>query len=149
MSMSQNNQKAFPLKPGLLGLGGVALALPASMLLLYVFSSIGWDVFTASLVLAGVNVVVAMTALVMACMVAPQGAMAVTVAFLAGGMARFVANLLAVVLLAVVMQVSYAWIVGLLALAYLPVLVMETAIVGRHLWQQDRGEMTNYTEAVA
>lgn len=91
----------------------------------------------ATLLMAGINWLAALAGAAMVAAVASKGAMAVVIAYFGGATVRFMLNLFTVVVLALVLTFDMEVIVVALAVAYLPLLLVEAGLIGWYLWQQD------------
>lgn len=97
----------------------------------------------ASALLVGINWLAAVAGIAMVAAVSSKGGLAVVVAYFGGAAVRFLLNLLTVVILSVVLSFELQVIVVALAAAYLPLLLVEAALIGWHLWQLDDTAQSN------
>ena len=130
-----SRQDAFPLLPAALALAGASL-LGLSGLYLAAAWLASPDAGRAVLLTGGVVSLAALLGLGPVALLGPAGVMPTAAGHFAGAVVRFIAGLAALVLGLGQLHLPAAGLVLGLTI-YLPLLLIETALVGRYLWRKD------------
>jgi hypothetical protein len=130
-------RQGFALKSALVWLTATALlAAGVSWLSLVLAAHEPGQVTLAVGTLLGLNGFCAILGVALVALLSGHSHTAATVIHMAAAVCRFLCNLLAVLMLILVADISVNMTLLALAFAYFPLLVVETWLVGRFMWQQ-------------